>query len=150
MAPDVTTISTAINQFVTDYNSTLNLVNTQFNDTSTTSSTGTTTTSQGVLASDPTVRDLQSTLEEALAFTATPATGTTTTVNSLADLGITVSNDGSLSVDSTTLDNALTNNPNDVANFFEGSALNGFANNFYNALNTYTSPANGRFHCGLE
>ena len=150
VAPDVTTISTAINQFVTDYNSTLNLVNTQFNDTSTTSSTGTTTTSQGVLASDPTVRDLQSTLEEALAFTATPATGTTTTVNSLADLGVTVNNDGSLSVDSTTLDNALTNDPNDVANFFEGSALNGFANNFYNALNTYTSPANGAFTVDLS
>jgi len=150
VAPDTTTISTAINQFVTDYNSALSLVNAQFNDTSTTSSTGTTTSSQGVLASDPTVRDLQSSLEEALSFTATPATGTTTTVNSLADLGITVNDDGSLSVDSDTLSSALTNNPADVTNFFEGSALNGFANNFYNVLNTYTSPADGSFTLDLQ
>ncbi len=150
VAADATQISTAINQFVTDYNTALNLVNAQFQDTSTTSSSGVTTSAQGPLASDPTVRNLQSSMEEALAFTATPATGTTTTVNSLADLGITVADDGTLSVDSTTLDNALTNNPTDVQNFFEGTALNGFANSMYNVLNTFTSPAQGAFKVDLS
>jgi len=150
VASNASAISTAINQFVTDYNTTLNLVNTQFKDTSTTSAAGVTTTAQGALASDPIIVSLQSAMEEALGFTATPATGTTTTVNSLADLGITVADDGTLAVDSTTLDNALTNNPTDVQNFFEGAALNGFANNMYTALNSYTSPADGAFKVDLS
>jgi len=149
VASDATQASTAINQLVTDYNTAIGLVNTQFANTSTTNSSGTTTTAQGVLASDPTVVSLQSAMEQALNYVATPASGTTT-VSSLADLGITVGNDGTLSVDSTTLDNALTNNPTDVQNFFEGSALNGFANSFYNSLNTYTSPADGAFQVDLS
>jgi flagellar hook-associated protein 2 len=79
----------------------------------------------------------------------TPTTGTTT-VSTLSDLGITVGDDGTLSVDSTTLDNALTNNPTDVQNFFEGSALNGFANSMYSAVNAYTSPADGAFQVDLS
>jgi flagellar hook-associated protein 2 len=146
---DTTQTSTAINQFVTDYNTAIGLVNTQFNYTSTTSSSGTTTSSQGVLASDPTVVSLQSAMEQALNYVNTPAKGTTT-VSTLSDLGITVGDDGTLSVDSTTLNNALTNNPTDVQNFFEGAALNGFANSFYNSLNTFTSPAQGAFKVDLS
>lgn len=146
---DTTQTSTAINQFVTDYNTAIGLVNTQFNYTSTTSSSGTTTSAQGVLASDPTVVSLQSAMEQALNYVNTPATGTTT-VSTLSDLGITVGDDGTLSVDSTTLNNALTNNPTDVQNFFEGAALNGFANSFYNSLNTFTSPAQGAFEVDLS
>ncbi len=141
VASDASQVSTAINQFVTDYNTALGLVNTQF----TIGSSGT----EGVLASDTTVLNLQSTLEQALNYTATPATGTTTTVSSLNDLGITQNTDGTLSVDSTTLDNALINNPGDVQNFFEGTALNGFANSMTNALATYTDPANGAFTVDL-
>ena len=149
VASDASAVSTAINQFVTDYNTAIGLVNSQFADTSSTNSSGAVTTSQGVLASDPTVVSLQSTLEQALDYVATPATGTTT-VSTLADLGITVANDGTLSVDSTTLNNALTNNPADVQNFFEGTALNGFSNSIYNALNNFTSPANGAFELDLN
>jgi flagellar hook-associated protein 2 len=149
IAPDASQISTAINQFVTDYNTAIGLVNAQFTDTSSTDSSGTTTNSQGVLASDPTVVSLQSTLEQALDYVAKPATGTTT-VSTLADLGITMGNDGTLSVDSATLNNALTNNPADVQNFLEGTALNGFANSMYNALNNFTTPANGAFKVDLN
>src|ERR1700733_4165102 len=91
-------ISTAINQFVTDYNTAIGLVNAQF-----TIASG--SNSEGVLASDPTVVNLQSTLEGALNYVATPATGTTTAVSTLNDLGITQNTDGSLAVDTTTLDN---------------------------------------------
>lgn len=149
VAPDATTISTAINQFVTDYNSALNLVNAQFTMTSSTDSSGNTTSSQGVLASDPTVVSLQSALEAAVGYEYTPSSGTTT-VSTLSDLGITVNDDGSLSVDTTTLDNALTTDPTDVQNFFQGSALNGFANNFYGVLNTYTMPSDGSFQVDLN
>jgi flagellar hook-associated protein 2 len=79
-----------------------------------------------------------------------PATGTTT-VSMLSDLGITANKDtGALSVDSATLDNALTNNPSDVQNFFEGTALNGFANSAYNAIECLHSPANGAFKVDLS
>lgn len=93
---------------------------------------------------------MQSTLEQALDYVNTPATGTTT-VSMLTDLGINADKDtGLLSVDSATLNNALTNNPTDVQNFFEGAALNGFANTLYNSLNSFTSPANGAFKVDLN
>jgi flagellar hook-associated protein 2 len=153
VASDASQVSTAINQFVTDYNTALGLLNTQFADTSTTSSSGSTTSSQGVLASDPTIVDLQSALEQALNYTSTSANAAsaTTTVSMLSDLGISADKDtGMLSVDSATLNNALTNSPTDVQNFFEGSALNGFANSMYKALNTFTSPSNGAFKVDLS
>jgi flagellar hook-associated protein 2 len=146
---DTTKISTAINQFVTDYNTALNLVNAQFKMTTTTDSSGNTTTAQGVLGSDPTLRALQTSLENAVSYVNTPTTGTTT-VSTLADLGITVADDGTLTVDSSTLSAALTNNPSDVQNFFEGSSLNGFANSMYSTLNTYTNAGNGAFSVDLS
>jgi len=139
---DATQVSTAINQFVSDYNTAIGLVNTQFTFNSTTGS-------EGVLASDPTVVALQSTLEQALNYVNSPATGTTT-VSTLNDLGISAGADGALTVDVTTLDNALTNNPTDVQNFFEGASLNGFANSLTNTLNTFTDPANGAFTVDLS
>ena len=150
VASDATQVSTAINQFVTDYNTALGLVNTQFAETSTTDSSGNTTTGQGVLASDPTVVALQGALEQAAAYVYTPPTGTTTTVSNLSDLGITTGNDGTLSVDSSTLNAALVNNPSDVVSFLQGSALNGFANSVYSAVNTFTNPADGSFEVDLS
>jgi len=149
VASDASQVSTAINQFVTDYNTALNLVNTQFTDTNTTSSSGATTNSQGVLASDPTVVALQGALEQAAAYSYKPTTGTTT-VSMLSDLGITTNDDGTLSVDSATLNSALTNNPMDVQNFFEGTALNGFANSLYNTLNSFVSAGDGAFKVDLS
>ena len=138
---DPSAVSTAVNQFVTDYNTAIGLVTSQFSYSSSSAS-------QGVLATDPTVVDLQSTLEQALNYVNAPATGTTT-VSSLSDLGIAMAHDGTLTVDSSTLNSALANNPSDVQNFFEGTALNGFSNSMYNALNTFTSPANGAFQVDL-
>jgi len=143
VASDATQVSTAINQFVTDYNTAIGLVNAQYNFSS---ATGT----EGVLASDPTVSSLQSALEQALNYSVTPANGTTTTVTTLNDLGITANADGSLSVNSATLNNALANNPSDVQTFFEGASLNGFANSVNNSLNTFTDPANGAFTVDLS
>jgi flagellar hook-associated protein 2 len=125
-------------------------VNAQFAVSSTTDSSGNATNTQGVLGTDSTAVSLQSALEQALNYVNTPSTGTTT-VSMLSDLGITADQDtGVLSVDSATLDNALTNNPSDVQSFFEGTALNGFANSFYNTLNAFTSPSNGAFTVDLS
>lgn len=139
---NVSQISTAINQFVSDYNTALGLVNSQFTITS--------GSNEGPLASDPTIVNLQSTLEGALNFVASPATGTTTFISTLSDLGISAGTDGILSVNSATLNTALTNNSSDVQNFFEGAALNGFANSVNNALTSFTQPANGAFTVDLR
>jgi flagellar hook-associated protein 2 len=149
VASDASTVSTAINQFVTDYNTAMGLLSTQFKVSSATDSSNNTASSEGVLASDPLVRALQSSLQTALSYTYTPTSGTTT-IASLYDLGITVGNDGTLTVDSTTLDNALANNATDVQNFFEGTALNGFAASLDSTLDAYTTYSTGAFTVDLS
>jgi flagellar hook-associated protein 2 len=146
VASDAAQASTAINQLVTDYNTAIGLVNTQFQ--LTTNSSG--IASQGVVAQDPTLRSLQSALETSLNYVAPAPTTGTTTVSTLSNLGITMSNDGTLSVDNTTLANALTANPTDVQTFFEGTALNGFASSFNTALDNFTNPGTGAFTLDLN
>lgn len=147
VASDAGQVSTAINQFVTDYNTAIGLVNSQYDGSSSS------TSPEGVLASDSTVTNLQSTLEQALNYVV-PATVPPSTVppavSTLSDLGITMGSDGTLSVNSATLDSALTNNPLAVQNFFEGTSLNGFANSMSNALSNFTDPANGAFTVDLR
>jgi flagellar hook-associated protein 2 len=140
IAPDTTQAATAINQFVTDYNQAVTDLNTQFTFTG---------TSEGVLATDSVVRSLQSTLQGALDYTYTPASGTTTMSN-LSSMGITVNNDGTLTADSATLNSSLQNNFSDVQNFFQGAALNGFANSMDQQLTSFISPADGAFTVDLS
>ncbi len=143
VAPDTSQISTAIQQFVTDYNTVVSDLSTQFTFSS---STG----SEGVLASDSAVRNLQNDVLGALDYTATPASGTTTTVPNLMSLGITVSDTGQLTLDTNTLDNALQNNFSDVQNFFQGASLNGFANSLDQQLTSFISPSDGAFTVDLQ
>ncbi len=150
VASDASQVSTAISQFVTDYNTAIGLVNSQFKLSSSTNSSGAITSGQGVLGSDPTLVSLQSTMEQALNYAYAPASGTTTTVSTLSGMGVNVGQDGTLSIDTAALVSALTNNPIDVQNFFQGAALNGFANSMSNALNNFTNPANGAFKVDLS
>lgn len=138
---DTTQASTAISQFVTDYNTLIGQLNTQFTDTG---------SGEGVLASDPSVRNLQTELLQALDYTAVPGTGTTTTVPDLSSLGISVNSDGTLTVNSTTLNNSLQNNFSDVQNFFQGASLNGFANSLDQQLTSFISPSDGAFTVDLQ
>lgn len=139
---DTSQASTAINQFVTDYNTLIGQLNTQFKDTG---------SGEGVLASDSSVRNLQSEILQALSYTAPPASGeTTTTVPNLSSLGISVNSDGTLTVNSTTLNNALQNNYSDVQNLFQGKALNGFANSLDQQLTSFISPSDGAFTVDLK
>lgn len=140
IAPDTSQASTAINQFVTDYNKAISDLNTQFTFSG---------TSEGVLATDSDVRSLQTTLESAISYTATSASGSTTVPN-LSSLGISVNDDGTLSLNSATLSNVLQNDFNDVQNFFQGASLNGFANTLDQQLTTYISPADGAFTLDLQ
>ncbi len=140
VAPDTAQALTAINQFVSDYNTLIQAVNTQFTDSG---------SGEGVLATYPDIRNLQSDLESAMSYVNTPSSGTTT-VSNLTSLGITANSDGTLTVDSATLNNALSNNFSDVQTFFQGTALNGFANSMDQQLTNFISPADGAFTIDLQ
>jgi flagellar hook-associated protein 2 len=140
VSPDTSQASTAINQFVSDYNTLVTAVNTQYTDTG---------SGEGVLATDANVRNLQSDLQGVLGYVNTPASGTTT-VSTLGALGISVNTDGTLSVDSATLGSALSNNFSDVQTFFQGAALNGFANSMDQQLTNFISPSDGAFTLDLQ
>lgn len=140
VAANTSQASTAINQFVSDYNTLIQAVNTQFK-----VSGG----SEGILASDPTVINLQSSLMESMSYTYKPSSGTTTMPN-LSSMGITMNSDGTLSVDNGALSNALQNNFNDVKSFFQGASFNGFANSLDQELTNFTSPGSGAFTVDLQ
>ena len=140
VSPDTVQIQTALQQFVTDYNTVVTDLSAQFTFSG---------SSEGVLSTDSTVRNLQSDVLGALDYTYTPASGATTVPN-LTSLGISVDNNGKLSLDTSTLTSALQNNFSDVQNFFQGTALNGFANSLDQQLTNFISPSDGAFTVDLQ
>jgi flagellar hook-associated protein 2 len=140
VTPDTAQATSAINQFVTDYNTLISELSSQFTFNG---------TSEGVLSTDSAVRNFQSTILGAIDYTYTPTSGTTTIPN-LSSLGITVGNDGKLAVNSAALQSALQNNFRDVQNFFQGSALNGFANSVDKQLSSFISAGDGAFTVDLQ
>lgn len=140
VGPDTAQAAAAVNQFVSDYNTAIQAVNAQF---------AVTGSSEGVLATDPNLRNLQTDLEGALGYVYKPASGTTS-VSNLSSLGITANSNGTLSVNSATLNNALSNNFGDVQTFFQGSSLNGFANTLDQQLTNFISPSDGAFTIDLQ
>ncbi len=137
--PDNSTITSAINQFVTDYNTLIGQVNNEF----TYNASG---SSAPPLEGDSTVEMLQNYLLGAGSYSAS-GNGS---ISTLGSLGISMNNDGTLSVDSTTLDNAIQNNFPEVQQFFEGTSLNGFASSLSNQLQSLTDSSNGAFTVELS
>jgi flagellar hook-associated protein 2 len=131
LSPDSSTIQSTISTFVSAYNTLITDLNGQF-------SLNGSTDSEGVLSSDSVARSMQSDVLAAANL-------------DIASLGITTNQDGTLTLDSSTLNQALTNNPQGVANFFQGSnGSNGYATTFLNTLNGYTAPAQGAFTVDLQ
>ncbi|HVU46801.1 MAG TPA: flagellar filament capping protein FliD [Terracidiphilus sp.] len=141
VSQDVSQATTAINQFVGDYNTAISALNSQF--------TYVAGSGEGVLSTDSSIRNLQSALLSAINYTYTPSSGTTTMPN-LSSLGISMQNDGTLSVDSSALQSALQNNFSDVQSFFQGASFNGFSNSLDQQLNSFLSPGNGAFTVDLQ
>ena len=139
VAPDSSSISSAINSFVTAYNTLIKDVNSQF-------AFNVATSTAGTLAGDSTVEGLQSALLGSTNYSYTGGSA----FSSLAQLGITTNQDGTLSVNTSTLNTAISNNAPGVTQFFQGTALNGFADSVQNALNTYTDPSQGAFTVELN
>jgi flagellar hook-associated protein 2 len=130
VAPNTDNITSAVNQFVSSYNTAIGDINAQFTYNSTTET-------QGPLASDATLTAVQSQLLQLMTYTVSG----NSSVSSLASLGITMNDDGTLSVDSSTLSAAAQNDGSDLQQFMQAST--GFATNLQSSLTTLTDATTG-------
>ena len=145
VTPDASSATTAINSFVSAYNTLIGDINKQFATTSTTSSDGTTTSvTAGVLMADPALSNVQEQLLSAMTYSMSGNSG----ITSLSSLGITMNQDGTLTVNSSTLQNALSSNFSAVQNFFQGTSGT-FGSNLTTNLTQLTDPVNGPFNLEL-
>jgi len=128
---DTSSATTAINNFVSAYNQAITDINAQF---------AVASDGSGVqpLEADGTLQDAQAQLLSAISYS---VSGNNGAVN-LASLGININDDGTLSVDSGTLQSALENNYAGVQNFFQNSTT-GFAQNLDNVLTNLNSAGTG-------
>lgn len=138
LGPDEDSINTVVSNFVTAYNTLISDVNTQIGYNASTQTAGT-------LQSDSAIQGLQSAL-----LASTNYGSGSGTYQTLASLGISTNADGTLTLNSTTLATAVQTNSAAVASFFQGSALNGFADTVSSTLNTYTDPTQGAFTVDLQ
>jgi len=132
VGPDTVQANSAISNFVNAYNAVINDLNSQF-------AVNAATHQQGPLGSDPSLRQLQSSLMSDITFS---MSGNSGLVN-LASLGINMNDDGTLSIDAKQFSSSMTTNPSAFLNFFQNSNLTGFANNFGNDLMHLTSTSQG-------
>jgi len=126
IATDNSNVESAVSSFVSAYNVVIGDLNTQEGDDS--------SGNPEPLYGNPNVALLQEQLQEAL--TNVQSSGA---VTSLSQLGITTSDDGTLSLDTGTLDSVLTSNYQDVVNFFQ--AAGSFGANLTTTLGNLGSSA---------
>ena len=136
VGPDTTSITNSIDNFVTEYNTVVGDINTQF-------AINPSTSLEGPLGSDTDLRVLQSSLASDITYATTDSTSVSSGFTNLAALGIAMNDDGTLSVDSSTLSSALSANPAAVQNFFTNSNVTGFADNMNADLTNLTDPSTG-------
>jgi flagellar hook-associated protein 2 len=130
---DASIISTVQN-FVTNYNNFVSQAQTltAFN---------TTTDTGAALEGSPTVMVAQNQLAS---LVTQPFKSGSSAISTLVDLGITIGPNGQLSLNQTTLQNALDTNPSAVSGFFT-TAKTGFAAIAQSTLNSITDPNTGTF-----
>ncbi len=143
VSPDNSSISSAVNSFINSYNTLIQNLNSQF-----TYSPG--TTSEGVLGTDSTTRSLQIDV-----LAAANVNAGSSALPTLASLGISTQKDGTLVLDSSALNSALSSNYQGVVQFFQGTTsgsttTQGFAANLVTTLNRYTDSTQGAFTVDLK
>lgn len=139
IAADSSQVSQAISNFVSAYNTAIGDVNTQF-------TYNAANKSSGPLASDSTMTMLQNDLLSAVSYQASGSGAFST----LGALGISMNDDGTLTLDSSTLNNAIQNNFSNVQNFFQGASSNGFAKLLNDQMSALTDPVSGAFTVDLN
>ena len=137
VAPDAGQISQAVNAFVSAYNKVIGDVNAEYQVDG--------SNKQGPLARDSVLSELQSALLGVGGYTSGNSV-----ISTLGQLGISMGQDGTLSVDSSTLNNSIQTNFSAVQDFFQGASSNGFAATFDTQLNTIVDPVSGAFTVDLQ
>ncbi len=137
---DTQAATQAVNDFVSSYNTVIQELNAQLSVTQ--NSDG--STSANPLESDGTVSLVQQQLMNFM----TQSFGTDSTYTTLGSLGISMNNDGTLSVDSTQLSAALNSDYSGVLSFFQGTS--GFATGLSSQLTQLTDPTEGAFNLDLQ
>jgi flagellar hook-associated protein 2 len=132
-------IQTAVGSFVSTYNAIVTQINSEF---AYNAAAGT----GGNLAGDSGLRQIQQKLLGDIA-NFTSGNGA---VNSLADLGVTMNNDGTLTLDSAKLNDTLTNHYNDVQNFFQTHTSGSFAQQLNGDLQTMTDSTQGALYLEIN
>jgi len=139
VAPDTSGAQSAVQVFVSAYNSAITSVNQQFTYNP---ATGT----AGALSSNGDLRALQAQLLGETTYSVTGNNGYTT----LASLGINLNNDGTLSVDSAKLSDTLTNHFTEFQTFFQSPVnQSGFAQKLSLDLQNLTDPTNGLLNAAI-
>jgi flagellar hook-associated protein 2 len=149
VAPDPDQITSAVNNFVSAYNTVISTINSQY----VVDPTG--SIPAPPLEGDISLRLLQSSVLADAGF----AIGGNSGLVNLASMGINMNNDGTLTVGSTpsqdssssgqTFAQVLAANPSAVINFFQNSSGTGFANNFNANLTSLTNPTSGPLNADL-
>lgn len=137
LSPDASQATTAVNAFVSAWNTVVQDLNSQFN----VASDG---TGGGPLEADNTLRGVQ---DQLLSAITTSVAGNNGLVN-LASIGVNMNTDGTLSVDSGVLTNALSNNFGSVQNLLQGTG--GVATILSSTLNQITDPTQGSITLDLQ
>ncbi len=142
-APDTSAITTAVSSFVSAYNTIIQNLNSQFTYNSNTKT-------EGTLGSDSVARSLQSDV-----LSATNLNIGSGAYSTLASIGISTQQDGTLSLDSSKLNAALSSNFSGVVAFFQGTISSsattpGFATSFASTLSNYTDATQGAFTVDLK
>lgn len=126
---DTSVVSTNVNKFVTEYNSFVSLIS-QMADYNPT------TKQSGIMSGDTSIVSLRSQARSIISAAIPGATGALT---SLASIGITTQSDGTLTVDSTKLNSALSSNYSDVVKLFAKMGTTTDANVSYKSSTTATT-----------
>ncbi len=133
VVPDNSKVAGLVQSFVTSYNSVIQQAGTLTN-------YNTATNTPATLQGDGNILRLSSALSDLVSNTVSgPASNA---IQSLAALGVSVNQDGTLALDSTVLSQQIAQNPTAVGNFFT-DANNGFATKLKNTINAFTDPTSG-------
>lgn len=136
VSQDTTAAQTAIQGFVTAYNSYVSTASSLTSYTASSSTAGASSGTAGALLGNATMTAVQNQINAVLSGAVKG-----NSIGTLSSLGITRQADGTLSVDTDTLNSALTSNPNAVEGLF--NSTNGYATTLGNALSTFTATSSG-------
>ncbi|HXX20289.1 MAG TPA: flagellar filament capping protein FliD [Candidatus Acidoferrum sp.] len=137
LSPDADQATSAVNAFVSAWNTVVQDLNSQFN----VASDG---TGGGPLEADNTLRGVQ---DQLLSAITTSVAGNNGLVN-LASIGVNMNTDGTLTVDSGALTNAVNNNFSSVQSLLQGTG--GVATILSSTLNQITDPTQGSITLDLQ